>query len=154
MSYPYVVDCRQTNIYLLSDVWLSYTFKNDARVAKKCTDVHGDLVDHIKAHHIPSGDFVAYSILQPFPRSFARHSKARGGNMLGVDRIQDNALLLITAIQVERHGSWPRLSYQSSKRAWLRLSLTHNRSGHISSFGTVIIVMAHRDPSLHMARRT
>lgn len=83
------------------DIWLSYTFRNDARIAKKCTDVHGDLVDHIQTHHIPSGDYIAYSILQPFPRCFARHSHARGGNMLGVDRIQENALLLITAIQVE-----------------------------------------------------
>lgn len=59
------------------------------------------LVDHIKTHHVPSGDFVAYSILQPLPRCFARHSKTRGVNMLGADRIQDNAILLVTAIQVE-----------------------------------------------------
>jgi hypothetical protein len=93
---PFVADP-----YLLSDVWFSYTFKNDARVGKKCTDVHAERVDHIKKHHILSGDFVAYSILQPFPRSFGRHSKDRGGNMPGVDRIEDDALLLITAIQVE-----------------------------------------------------
>lgn len=60
-----------------------------------------DLVDHIQTQHVPNGDFTAYSILQPFPRSFARHSKSRGGNMLGADRIQDNAILLVTAIQVE-----------------------------------------------------
>lgn len=94
-------NCGVTNFDFLSDIWLSYTFKNDARVAKKCAEVLDDLVDHIKTHHVPSGDFVAYSILQPFPRCFARHSKARGGNMLGVDRIQDNAILLVTAIQVE-----------------------------------------------------
>ncbi|KAL2274807.1 hypothetical protein FJTKL_02711 [Diaporthe vaccinii] len=83
------------------DMWLSYTFKNDARVAKKCVDVLIDLVDHIKTHHVPDGDFVTYSVLQPFPLSFARHSKARGDNMLGLDRIQDNAIVLVTDVQVE-----------------------------------------------------
>lgn len=82
-------------------MWLSYTFKNDARVAKKCVDVLVDLVDHIKTHHVPNGDFVAYSVLQPFPLSFARQSKARGRNMLGLDRIQDNAIVLVTDVQVE-----------------------------------------------------
>lgn len=60
-----------------------------------------DLVDHIQTRYIPSRDFVAYSILQPLPLSFARHSKARGPNVLGADRIQDNAIVLVTNIQVE-----------------------------------------------------
>lgn len=78
------------------------TFNNDKRIAKKSVETLEALVEHITTEHIPSGNYVAYSILQPFPSSFAKHSEARGGNMLGADRIPfDTSLLLVTAIQVE-----------------------------------------------------
>ncbi|KUI57762.1 Bifunctional solanapyrone synthase [Cytospora mali] len=83
------------------DIWLTINFRNDAHIARKCIDVLLDLVDHIKTEHISDNNFVAFSVLQPLPRSFARHSAARGGNMLGIDHIQDNAIILMTAIEVE-----------------------------------------------------
>ncbi|KUI66484.1 Bifunctional solanapyrone synthase [Cytospora mali] len=83
------------------DVWLTINFRNDAHIARKCIDVLLDLVEHIKTENIPDNNFVAFSVLQPLPRSFARHSAARGGNVLGIDRIQDNAIILMTAIEVE-----------------------------------------------------
>jgi hypothetical protein len=39
--------------------------------------------------------------LQPLPASFGKHSAVRGGNMLGLDRITDDCVLLVWAIEVE-----------------------------------------------------
>jgi hypothetical protein len=72
------------------------TFKNDVRVIKKAGEMHDDLVDELK-DLIPDGNFTTQCLFQPMPTLFAEHSVQRGGNMLGLDKVKQNALLwLIT----------------------------------------------------------
>jgi hypothetical protein len=42
---------------------------------------------------MPSQTFMTSCIFQPMPTLFAQHSKRRGGNVLGLDQVEDNALL-------------------------------------------------------------
>ncbi|KAF4617071.1 hypothetical protein G7Y89_g15078 [Cudoniella acicularis] len=77
-------------------VWFSLTFKNDIRVIKKAGEMHDELVDELKGL-IPAGNFTTQCLFQPIPTLFAEHSVQRGGNMLGLDKVKENALLwLIT----------------------------------------------------------
>lgn len=58
--------------------------------------MHDELVDELKIL-LPVGTFSTQCLFQPLPTLFAKHSVERGGNMLGLDRVDDNALLwLIT----------------------------------------------------------
>lgn len=74
---------------------------------KKATEVHGQLVERFKAL-VPDGNFTLYVIMQPLCASFARHSAARGGNMMfGPDRdpgpgpdAGDDCVLMIAAVEV------------------------------------------------------
>jgi len=77
-------------------VWFSLTFKNDVRVIKKASEMHDSLVDELK-RLMPTNDFTTQCLFQPIPTIFTEHSIQRGGNMLGLERVDVNALLwLIT----------------------------------------------------------
>ncbi|KAI9710275.1 MAG: hypothetical protein M1820_002769 [Bogoriella megaspora] len=90
MADSYLLPGRQ------QQVWFSLTFKNDVRVIKKAGELHDQLVDELK-DLIPDGNFTTQCLFQPIPTLFAEHSVKRGGNMLGLDKVKENALLwLIT----------------------------------------------------------
>jgi hypothetical protein len=58
--------------------------------------MHDELVNELKSL-IPAGNFTTQCLFQPMPTLFASHSLERGGNMLGLDKLKENALLwLIT----------------------------------------------------------
>jgi hypothetical protein len=58
--------------------------------------MHDELVDELKAL-IPADNFTTQCLFQPMPTLFAKNSLARGGNVLGLDKLKENALLwLIT----------------------------------------------------------
>ncbi|KAI0106766.1 FAD-binding domain-containing protein [Daldinia grandis] len=82
------------------DTWFTLTFKLDARIVKKAAEVFENLAEDLK-RQIHDGNFYISMVLQPLPRSFARHSVARGGNMFGIERLQDDCVLLVAAVEVE-----------------------------------------------------
>lgn len=43
-------------------------------------------------------------VLQPFPTSFGKHSVKRGGNMLGLERIKEDAVLFIIVVEGDTPG--------------------------------------------------
>jgi len=91
------------NSYLL--VWFSLTFKNDVRVIKKAGTLHDELVKELK-REMPAGNYTTQCLFQPLPTLFTEHSIQRGGNVLGLDDVKQNALLwLITGSTetVEQH---------------------------------------------------
>ncbi|RYP74051.1 hypothetical protein DL771_003240 [Monosporascus sp. 5C6A] len=81
------------------DIWFTLTFKLDIRIAMKSTEVFERFVEHLKTV-IPDGNFTHHMILQPLPASFAKHSVANGGNVLGLDRVHDDCILFLTVLQV------------------------------------------------------
>lgn len=49
----------------------------------------------------PDGDFITQCMFQPLPTIFAQHGAERGGNILGLDRITDNAVLWLATLAVK-----------------------------------------------------
>ncbi|KAI1258933.1 hypothetical protein F5Y18DRAFT_411892 [Xylariaceae sp. FL1019] len=83
-----------------TDIWFSLTYKLDKRIIEKTTEVYNKLVSDISER---SAGPVIQMVLQPLPTKFAQHSAARGGNMMGMDLIKNDAVLLIAAVE----GSTP-----------------------------------------------
>jgi hypothetical protein len=58
--------------------------------------LHDELVDELKSL-MPGGNYSTQCLFQPIPTLFSKHSVENGGNMLGLDKVNQNALLwLIT----------------------------------------------------------
>ena len=49
----------------------------------------------------PDGDFYVHGIFQAMPTLFAQHAVEKGGNMLGMDREEDNAMLFQIQMMVQ-----------------------------------------------------
>jgi hypothetical protein len=58
-------------------------------VLKRTVDVHNRMIEEAKAT-AESDDFSMVTMIQPWPRLFTEHSIAKGGNVLGLDRFEDN----------------------------------------------------------------
>ncbi|KAL4914325.1 hypothetical protein BDW62DRAFT_220218 [Aspergillus aurantiobrunneus] len=82
------------------DTWFTLTFKNDLRIILKAAEVFETLVETLK-EQIPDHNFYFSMVLQPLPASFGAQSAARGGNMMGLDRIKDDCVLLVWAVEVD-----------------------------------------------------
>ncbi|KAK7926711.1 hypothetical protein PG985_003709 [Apiospora marii] len=74
------------------NAWFTLTLRNDERLLKKATDVHERLVADLQAH-VPDGDFITQCIFQPLPSVVAQRTAAAGGNVMGTERIAENAVL-------------------------------------------------------------
>ncbi|KAI1657731.1 FAD-binding domain-containing protein [Daldinia decipiens] len=98
------------------DTWFTLTFKLDARIIKKAAEVFESLAEELK-RQIPDGNFYISMVLQPLPRSFARHSVARGGNMFGIERLQDDCVLLVAAVEVETPEISSQVGFPTLKAA-------------------------------------
>ncbi|KAI1142791.1 FAD-binding domain-containing protein [Hypoxylon sp. FL0543] len=82
------------------DSWLTLTFKLDSRVIHKTVDAYKALLEELKKS-IPRNNFKLLMFLQPLIASWARHSEARGGNVLGLDRMSNDCVLLFVVLEVE-----------------------------------------------------
>ncbi|KAI8963633.1 FAD-binding domain-containing protein [Daldinia sp. FL1419] len=98
------------------DTWFTLTFKLDARIIKKAGDVFESLAEELKTL-IPDSKFYISMVLQPLPTSFARHSVARGGNMFGIERLQDDCVLLVAAVEVETPEISAQIGFPTLKAA-------------------------------------
>lgn len=83
-----------------SDLWFTLSFKNDARVLEYAVTTHNQLVEDMLAQS-PDGDFITQCMFQPLPTIFAKHGTARGGNVLGIDRLTDNAVLWLATLAIK-----------------------------------------------------
>lgn len=82
------------------DIWFTMTFKNDPTVFKYIVDAHTKFVDAWKADNTDH-DFITQCMFQAIPTIFAKHSAERGGNVLGLDLVKDNAIMLLFDIAVK-----------------------------------------------------
>ncbi|KAJ4357068.1 hypothetical protein N0V95_002806 [Ascochyta clinopodiicola] len=81
-------------------VWFSLTFKNEVSIIRMASKMHDDLVDDLKTL-MPASNFTTQCLFQPMPTLFAEHSIRRGGNVLGLDRLKENALLWLVVGSTE-----------------------------------------------------
>lgn len=103
-------------------VWFSLTFKNDARIIKKATELHDNLVNELKTV-LPVGNFSTQCLFQPMPTLFAEHSIRRRGNVLGLDQVKENTLLwlLVGSTQTAEESAIMRAKMTALKDALERL---------------------------------
>ncbi|KAL3489169.1 hypothetical protein BJX62DRAFT_239392 [Aspergillus germanicus] len=101
LSIPGQKDSKVTTVATqLEDTWFSLTFKSDLRIILKAASVFEALITTLETQ-IPDQNFYFSMVLQPLPASFGKHSAARGGNMLGLNRITADCVLLVWAIEVD-----------------------------------------------------
>lgn len=86
-----------TNVY--SNIWFTLTFKNDERVIRKAVEMHRELVEYMKQIS-PDGNFETQCYFQPFPSVIGTRGAAKGGNILGIDKLEDNAIVLLGSLAV------------------------------------------------------
>ncbi|KAM0548804.1 hypothetical protein ACHAPJ_009660 [Fusarium lateritium] len=88
------------------NVWFAITFKNKLALYQKALELHKQFVSDWKAQS-PDGDFICHAIFQAMPTIFSKHSLERGGNVIGLDREKDNAVmfqvqLMINGVEQEK----------------------------------------------------
>lgn len=73
-------------------MWFAITVKNDPSLLKFIVDQHNTF---IPAWRTATGDdtFSLYTIFQSFPTIMFEHGVQRGGNVLGMDRVQENSVM-------------------------------------------------------------
>ncbi|KAI1412613.1 FAD-binding domain-containing protein [Hypoxylon sp. FL1857] len=97
------------------DSWLTLTFKLDSRVIHRTVDAFKVLLEEMKKV-IPDNNFTVNMVLQPLIASWAEHSEARGGNMLGLNRISEDCVVLVVGLEVETLELLKKVSESSLKR--------------------------------------
>ncbi|KAF1941899.1 FAD-binding domain-containing protein [Clathrospora elynae] len=82
------------------DIWFTLTFKNDPLIYAHIVFLHEQMVQAWKSE---SGDpdFITQCMFQSIPTIFAKHSIAKGGNMLGLHRLAENVVMLLLNIAVK-----------------------------------------------------
>ncbi|CAG7942319.1 unnamed protein product [Penicillium salamii] len=71
------------------DVFTTGTFGNDLKVLEQTVKIHNSVIEKAKAA-AKSKDWTVDTIIQPWPTLFAEHSQKRGGNVLGLERFDEN----------------------------------------------------------------
>lgn len=72
-------------------IWITLTGKNDERFIRKAVEAQGTFVANWNATQ--DADFLNYITFQAMPTLLFEHSVAKGGNVIGMDRETDNAIL-------------------------------------------------------------
>ncbi|KAJ5458311.1 FAD-bindingtype 2 [Penicillium sp. IBT 31633x] len=90
---------RNTNIWNLTeelgqaagyrDVFVTGSFVNNKDVMARAVDIHNRMIEEAKANAI-GDDYTMFTMIQPWAKVFTEHSVANGGNMLGLDRFDDD----------------------------------------------------------------
>ncbi|RYP71474.1 hypothetical protein DL770_008122 [Monosporascus sp. CRB-9-2] len=76
------------------------TFYNDPQIVRRCIELHMQLVETLKGFINPD-KFRTLSLFQPIPSYMGTISQQRGGNMLGLDDMQHNALMWTAGVAVD-----------------------------------------------------
>ncbi|KAM0816714.1 hypothetical protein AB5N19_02516 [Seiridium cardinale] len=72
-------------------IWVTLTGKNDARFIRKGVEAQASFIAAWQADQ--DADFLNYITFQAMPTLIFKHSVEKGGNVIGMDRETDNAIL-------------------------------------------------------------
>lgn len=78
---------------------MTLTFNNDKRIAQRCVELHTEFVKSLN-NLMAAEDYFTQMFLQPLPSYRWPIGKQRGGNVLGLDHLQNNALLYTAGVGV------------------------------------------------------
>lgn len=86
---------------LNSDAFFTITFKNNKEVMEKAIEMHHEYLETIKAADV-EGDWTIQNMFQPIPTFFAEHAARKGGNVLGLERFNDNLIRKLPVAMTSR----------------------------------------------------
>ncbi|PWY96282.1 FAD-binding domain-containing protein [Aspergillus sclerotioniger CBS 115572] len=75
-------------------IYTTGTYKNDATVLRKAIDLHNNYIEQAKTH-VKSSYWAMDTMIQPWPKLFSQHSVEKGGNVLGLERFDENLIQLL-----------------------------------------------------------
>lgn len=81
-------------------MWFTLTFKNDVKIYQKLIQLHEEFVNDWKSVS-SDPDFITQLMFQSIPTTFSKHSVAKGGNVLGLDKETENVVMLLYNIAVK-----------------------------------------------------
>ncbi|KAL8376544.1 hypothetical protein RB595_007577 [Gaeumannomyces hyphopodioides] len=82
------------------NVWFTLTFANDVRVINRAAELNvGFVADMLEA--VPADQLATQVLFQPMPKLFFDLGQAKGGNILGMDRVEGDSLQWLLACTVE-----------------------------------------------------
>jgi FAD/FMN-containing dehydrogenase len=90
--------------------WFTLTFKNDVEIVKKSMELHEEMVAELGSA-IGADVFTSQNVLQPIPSFYGDIGQAKGGNMLGLDRLKDNAVLWLGTVAYD-DAAFDRVAYE------------------------------------------
>lgn len=82
------------------NIWYTLSFKNDASIIQKASDLHQILAEELKEKVI-DGDFTSHCAFQPIPLLYSRHSVAAGGNIMGLAAYPHDGIMLQMSASVK-----------------------------------------------------
>ncbi|KAK3367557.1 hypothetical protein B0H63DRAFT_489410 [Podospora didyma] len=94
MAFEYNIPTNYHN------TWFTLSFRNDARILAKASELHDVLVAELQAF-IPDGDFITQCLFQPLPTLFAENSVAAGGNVMGVEQHAHDGILFLAVVMAK-----------------------------------------------------
>lgn len=77
------------------------------RILSKITETHASIISRF-AERLPEKETAVYFVVHPFPARFGRNSAACGGNIMGVENIEDDCILLQASLATD---NLPRSAY-------------------------------------------
>jgi hypothetical protein len=94
-----VFDSRYTTCNLV--------LKLDMRILRKIAETHASMISKF-GERLPDSETAVYFVVHPFPALFGRNSASCGGNITGVENIQDDCILLQASLATD---NLPRSAY-------------------------------------------
>ncbi|RAL07236.1 FAD-binding oxidoreductase [Aspergillus homomorphus CBS 101889] len=76
------------------DIFTTGTYRNDAKVLRKAIELHNNNIEKAKAA-AKSVSWAMDTIIQPWPKLFWEHTVVNGGNVLGLDRFDENLVQVL-----------------------------------------------------------
>lgn len=77
------------------------------RILSKITETHASIISKF-AERLPDKETAVYFVVHPFPARFGRNSAACGGNVMGVENIEEDCILLQASLATD---NLPRSAY-------------------------------------------
>ncbi|KAI0376816.1 hypothetical protein F5Y04DRAFT_273468 [Hypomontagnella monticulosa] len=89
------------------------TFHNDPQILRRCVELHEDLIQRLKSS-IGEENFTTMLFFQPIPSYMGEIAKQRGGDMLGLDAIKNNAVLWTAGAAVNTDEALAIAQYETN----------------------------------------
>ncbi|KAF2877683.1 hypothetical protein BDV95DRAFT_645249 [Massariosphaeria phaeospora] len=118
------------------------TFLNSPKVLRYSAVLLEQLMVSL-SEKIGAENFAAQMVLQPFPKLYSDVSQSKGGNMLGVERIESNAILWVGGVAVFSDDAALAIAQAESGAMTEKLKAFIAKEGATTDF----IYMNYADPS-------